>query len=165
MVSELWLELWLLHLFVGEVVNPSQDLCSPYHVSSSDNSSLNRVYSLITQQGGDKRIYLLNIQSREIFVSRDVVFYEHVFPYQRVQDTSNETNSPDINDQILFAENQSVLSQPSQVILAPCDNVENSSDNNCESQIEVLEEDCSHIDQNLNENHDIEQSSESDPSV
>jgi len=35
---------------MGEVVNPSQDLCSPYHVSSSDNSSLNRVYSLITQQ-------------------------------------------------------------------------------------------------------------------
>jgi len=35
---------------MGEVVDPSQDLCSPYHVSSSDNSSLNRVYSLITQQ-------------------------------------------------------------------------------------------------------------------
>jgi len=112
----------------------------------------------------------LNIQSREIFVSMDVVFYEHVFPYQRVQDTSNETNSSDINDQILFAEDQSVLSQPSQAILAPCDNtpcdnVENNSDNNCESEIKVLEEDCSHIDQNLNENHDIEQSSKSDPFV
>jgi len=35
---------------MGEVIDPSQDLCSPYHVSSSDNSSLNRVYSLITQQ-------------------------------------------------------------------------------------------------------------------
>ena len=35
-------------------------------------------------------------------------------------------------DQILFVEDQSVLSQPSQAILAPCDNVENSSDNNCE---------------------------------
>jgi len=34
-----------------------------------------------------------------------------------------------------------------------------------ESQIEVSEEDCSHIDQNLNENHDIEQSSESNPYV
>jgi len=45
------------------------------------------------------------------------------------------------------------------------DNVENSSDNNCEWQIEVSEEDCSHIDQNLNENHNIEQSSESDPFV
>ena len=102
-------------------------------------------------------------------MSRDVVFYEHVFPYQRVQDTSNETNSPDVNDQILFAEDQFVLSQPSEAILAPCDNipsdnVENSSDNNCESQIEVSEEECSHIDQNLNENHDIEQSSKSDPS-
>jgi len=43
-------------------------------------------------------------------VSRDVVFYEHVFPYQRVQDTNNETNSSDINDQILFVEDQSVLS-------------------------------------------------------
>jgi len=79
----------------------------------------------------------LNIQSREIFVSRDVVFYEHVFLYQRVQDTSNETNSSDITDQILFAEDQFVLSQPKQAILAPCDNtpcdnVENRSDNNCE---------------------------------
>jgi len=36
---------------MGEVVNTSQDLCSPYHVSSLDNSSLNRVYYLITQQG------------------------------------------------------------------------------------------------------------------
>jgi len=35
---------------MGEVLDPSQDLCSPYHVSSSNNSSLNRVYSLITQQ-------------------------------------------------------------------------------------------------------------------
>jgi len=35
---------------MGEVVDPSQDLCSPYHVSSSDNLSLNRVYSLITQR-------------------------------------------------------------------------------------------------------------------
>jgi len=112
-----------------------------------------------------KGYILLNIQSREIFVSRDVVFYEHLFPYQRVQDTSNETNSPDIDDQILFAEDQYVLSQPSQVILAPYDNVENSSDNNCESQIEISKVDGSHIDQNLNENHDREQSSESDPSV
>jgi len=30
---------------------------------------------------GTKGYVLLNIQSREIFVSRDVVFYEHVFPY------------------------------------------------------------------------------------
>jgi len=70
----------------------------------------------------------------------------------------------------LFVEDQSVLSQPSQAILAPCDNtlcdnVENSNDNNCESEIEVSEEDCSYIDQNLNENHDIEQSSGSDSSV
>ena len=35
-----------------------------------------------------KGYILLNIQSREIFVSRDVVFYEHVFPYQRVEDTN-----------------------------------------------------------------------------
>jgi len=45
---------------------------------------------------------LLNIQLREIFVSRDVVFYEHVFSYQKVKDTSNETNSPNIHDQNLF---------------------------------------------------------------
>jgi len=95
-----------------------------------------------------KGYILLNIQSREIFVFRDVVFYEHVFPYQRVQDTSNETNRPDIDDQILFVEDQYVLSKSSQAILAPCDNtpcdnVENSSDNNYESQIEVSKVDCS----------------------
>ena len=109
---------------------------------------------------GTKRYIFLNIQLREIFMSRDVVFYEHVFPYQKVQDTSNETNSPDIYDQILFAEDQPVLRQPSQAIIepcdnAPCDNVENNSDNNCESHIEVSEEVCSHIDQNLNEDHEI----------
>jgi len=27
-------ELWLLHLSMGEVVDPLQDLCSPYHVTS-----------------------------------------------------------------------------------------------------------------------------------
>jgi len=43
-------ELWLLHLFMGEVVDPLQDVCSPYHVISSDNPSLNRVCSLVTQQ-------------------------------------------------------------------------------------------------------------------
>ena len=39
------------------------------------------------------------------------------------------------------------------------------SDNNCESHIEVPEEVCSHIDQNLNEDHNVEQNSESDQSV
>ena len=53
---------------------------------------------------GDKRIYFVEYPIKRNFVSRDVVFYEHVFPYQIFQDTSNETNSPDINDQILFAE-------------------------------------------------------------
>jgi len=53
-------------------------------------------------KNGTKGCVLLNIQSREIFVSRGVFFYENVFPYQRVQDTSNETNSPNIHDQILF---------------------------------------------------------------
>jgi len=73
---------------------------------------------------GTKICVLLNVKSREIFVSRDVVFYENVFPYQRVKDTSNETNSPNIYDQILFTEDQLVLSQPSQAILALCDNAE-----------------------------------------
>jgi len=49
-----------------------------------------------------KGYILLNIQLREFFVSRDVVFYEHVFSYQKVEDTSNETNSPNIHDQNLF---------------------------------------------------------------
>ena len=114
---------------------------------------------------GTKGYILLNIQSREIFLSRDVVFYEHVFPYQRIKDTSNETKNPDIFYQILFVEDQPVLSQPSQAILkpcdnapcdnTPCDNVETNSDNNFESHIEVSEEVCSHIDQNLNEDNEI----------
>nr|KYP43958.1 Retrovirus-related Pol polyprotein from transposon TNT 1-94 [Cajanus cajan] len=62
---------------------------------------------------GTKGYVLLNIQSREIFVSRDVVFHEHVFPYQRVQDANNETDSPNIHDQSLFTEDQPILSQPS----------------------------------------------------
>jgi len=98
-------------------------------------------------------------------VSRNVVFYEHVFSYQRVQDTNNEIDSPNIYDQISFTKDQPFLSQPSQTILAPCDNAENNSGNNCESHIEVPEEVCSHIDQNLNEDHDIEKNSESDQSV
>jgi len=36
---------------------------------------------------GIKGYVSLNIQSKEIFVSRDVVFYEHIFPYQKVKDT------------------------------------------------------------------------------
>jgi len=59
---------------------------------------------------GTKGYILLNIQSRENFVFRDVVFYEHVFPYQRVEDTSNETNSPNIHDQNIFIEDQPILS-------------------------------------------------------
>jgi len=35
---------------MNEVVDPSQNICSPYHVSSSNNSSLNRVCSLVTQE-------------------------------------------------------------------------------------------------------------------
>ena len=62
----------------------------------------------------------------------------------------------------MFAEDQPVLSQPSQAILAPCDNAP--CGNNCESHIKVPEEVCSHVDQNLNEDHDIEQNSESDQS-
>jgi len=46
------------------------------------------------------------------------------------------------------------LSELSQAILAPCDNAENNSNSNCESDIEVPEEVCSHIDQNLNEDRD-----------
>jgi len=41
---------WLLDLSMSEIVDSSQDLCSPYHVSSSDNPSLNRVCPLVTQQ-------------------------------------------------------------------------------------------------------------------
>jgi len=114
---------------------------------------------------GTKGCVLLNIKSIEIFVSRDVVFYENIFPYQRIQDTSNETNSPNIYDQMLFTKDQFVLIQPSQVIFASCDNAENNSNNNRESDIEVSKEVCSHIDQNLNEDHDTKQNSESEQLV
>ena len=89
-------------------------------------------------------------------MSSDVVFYEHVF-----QDTSNETNRPNIYDQFFFTEDQPVLSELSQAILALCDNVENNNNNNCELDIEVPEEVCSHIDQNINEDHDTKQNIES----
>jgi len=100
---------------------------------------------------------LLNIQSREIFVYWDVVFYEHIFPYQNVEVTSNKTDSPSIFYQNPFMEEQPVLNQPSQatfVPIAPCDNVENNSNNDHELDIEVSEEICSHRDQNLNEAHE-----------
>ena len=53
------------------------------------------------------------------------------------------------------------MSQPSQAIfvsIAPYDNVENNSNNNYESDIEVSVEICSHSDQNLNESHETIQS-------
>jgi len=53
------------------------------------------------------------------------------------------------------------LSQPSQAIfvpIAPCDNVENNSNNDPESNIEAPEEICSHSDQNLTEAHETLQS-------
>jgi len=52
---------------------------------------------------GTKGYVLLNIFSPEnFFVSRDIVFHEHVFPYQMVQDTNNESNSLSIHDQLFF---------------------------------------------------------------
>jgi len=107
---------------------------------------------------GTKWYILFNIQSREFFVSRDVVFYEHVFSYQRVEDTSNETDSPNIHDQNVFTEDQPILSQPSRVSFAPRDNIENNFNNDHESDIHIPEEICSHRDQNLNKNHETTQS-------
>jgi len=49
------------------------------------------------------------------------------------------------------------MSQPSQAIfvpIAPCDNVEDNSNNDHESNIEVPGEIFSHSDQNLNEAHE-----------
>ena len=100
---------------------------------------------------------MLNTQSREIFVFRNVVFYEHVFSYQRVEYTSNETDSPDIHDQIFFIEDQPILNMPSQVIFTPCDNIENNVNDDHESDIRIPEEVFSHRDQNLNENHETTQ--------
>ena len=84
-------------------------------------------------------------------MSRNVVFFKHVFPYQRVEDTSNETNSLDIHDQNIFTEGQPILNQPSQVIFTPCDNIENNVNDDHESFIQIPEEVCSHRDQNLDE--------------
>jgi len=82
----------------------------------------------------------LNIQSREFFVYGDVVFYKHVFLYQRVEDTSNEIDSPNIHDQNqnLFTDDQPILNQPSQVIFTPCDNIENNVNDDHESDIQIL---------------------------
>jgi len=46
---------------------------------------------------GDKRIFFFLLFNQEKFVSRDIVFYEHIFPYQRVQ-----TSSPNVHDQFFF---------------------------------------------------------------
>jgi len=107
---------------------------------------------LLVLKGGQEYI-LLNIQSREIFVSRDVVFYEHVFQYQRVEDTSNETNSANIHDQNVFTEDQPILNESSRVIFAPCDNIENNVNNDHESNIHIPEEVCSHKDQKIMRQH------------
>ena len=99
----------------------------------------------------------MNIQSREIFMYMDVVFNEHVFPYQRIENTSNETDSLDIYDQISFTEDQPILNKPSQVIFTPCDNIENNVNDDHESNIQIPEEVFSHRDQNLIENHETTQ--------
>ena len=99
----------------------------------------------------------MNIQSREIFVARDVIFYEHVFPYQRVEDTSNEIDSPNSYDQNVFIEDQLILSHPSRVIFPPYDNIENNVNNDHETNMHIPEEVCSYRDQNLNENHETTQ--------
>jgi len=58
------------------------------------------------------------------------------------------------------------LSQPPQVVLAPMIMLKsNSNDDNWELNIEIPKEVCPCIDQNLNEDHDIEQNSESDQYV
>jgi len=90
-------------------------------------------------------------------LSRDVVFYEHVFPYQRAEDTNNETDNPNIHDQNVFTEDQLILSQPSRVIFAPCDNIENNVNNDHESDIHIPKEVYSHRGQILNENHETTQ--------
>ena len=64
----------------------------------------------ISFKRGAKGYISLNIQLRENFVFRDVVFYEHVFPYQRVEDTSNEIDGPNFHDQNLFTKEQPILS-------------------------------------------------------
>jgi len=46
------------------------------------------------------------------------------------------------------------------IILVHCDNVKNNSNNNCESDMNVLEKVCSHINQKLNEDYDTKQNSE-----
>lgn len=48
---------------------------------------------LLLLKRGTKGYILLNIHSSEIFVSMDIIFYIHIFPYQRVQDTNNKTNN------------------------------------------------------------------------
>ena len=50
------------------------------------------------------------------------------------------------------------MSQSSQVIFAPCDNIENNVNNDHESDIHIPKEVCYHRDQNLNENHETTQS-------
>jgi len=57
---------------------------------------------------GTKGYVLLNIKSREMFVSRDV-FYKHMFPYQKVKDTSNKNDISNILYQNPFIEDESTI--------------------------------------------------------
>jgi len=81
-------------------LNVFGSLCYFSTLSTNKRKSDPRVskYVFIGFKMETKGYVLLNIQSKEIFMSRDVVFYEHVFPYQRIQDTSNETNNHNIHD-------------------------------------------------------------------
>jgi len=59
---------------------------------------------------------------------------------------------------IFFTDDQPISRQPSQVIFASCDNIEDNANNDNESDIQILEEVFFHKDQNLNENHETTQS-------
>jgi len=84
---------------------------------------------LLVLKERQKEIFCWIFNQEKKIVFRDVVYYKHVFLYQRVKDTTNETDNPNIHD-----EDQHVLSQSSQFIFAPCDNVENNINNDHESK-------------------------------
>jgi len=47
---------------------------------------------------GQKAYKLLNLDTHQVFTSRDVVFHEKVFPYQHIQTTNGPTFCPNNND-------------------------------------------------------------------
>ena len=114
-LSKIYWSYFMIHVVhtINMLPTPVLKYFSPHEMlykTASDFNQLNVFGSLCytstlstNKSKFDPRASKFNLEK---FVSRDVVFYEHVFSYQRVEDTSNEFDSPSIHDQSPFIEDQ-----------------------------------------------------------